>query len=179
MSKRNQLRALTVGAPKKFRSELVELIVEPGEMPRPPREAVRVRDPETGVLREPRLPPEPGADVDAALAPVVIDLDEGKERIVVEVRQLTQAQTATVRRAATVNGKLDEDKAVLHLIIASCFEPAMDADGKPATGGTTPLYDAADIQGLEAQPANAPWLSALARACGNVAGLSGADLGKG
>jgi hypothetical protein len=147
MSKRNQLRALTVGAPKKFRSELVHLVGRTGEMPRP-------------------ATPE---DVAAG----------GEDIIVVEVRQLTQAQTATVRRAATVNGKLDEDKAALHLIIASCFEPGTDADGKPTTGGTVPLLDAADIESLEAQPANAPWVSALARACGNVAGLSGADLGKG
>lgn len=142
MASKDQLRALSVGAKKKFRCELVELVVDEGVLRRPRAKVQAVRE----------LAAVDGAETTKSVpmvnddgSPVMIDPDAGLERVTYEIRQPSiDARSAILTGAGAFNKSKPTDtlKLQIHALVACAFVPGTDEK----------IFDVADFDSLKAQP---------------------------
>lgn len=132
LNDKNTLRALTVGARKHFRRELVEFVTSPdGAL----------------VLAGEADAEAPRAAVFEVVQPTVAERAELFRRVGIT----SEAGAKDVDLAAlAVEG-----------ILLCVKVPALDAEGNPTTGGTEPLFTAHDRESLRGQPAGG-WIDVLA-----------------
>lgn len=140
---RDRLRTLALTTKRKagFDSELVTFVV----------------DPTTGALRLPRAPLT-GKDGGAP-----VDLDEGLERVVYELRapsiagrgRIMQSSVKAAAKDPKKKGDDKDDEVQLDLaklqvlsLIECAYAPATDGTGAPTHGGTERLFVVADFEEL-------------------------------